>query len=81
VLEECSLMGDVLLPRLVRRLGDNHGASLSGEASRGDHDFPPQERKVHTAVEYSNEYGLTGTSVYVYGRYDLPDLGNRAYVL
>ena len=32
-LEELSLMRDMLLPILVRRLGDNHGASLSGQAS------------------------------------------------
>lgn len=37
-------------------------------------------RKVHTAVEYSDEYGLTGTSVYVYGHSDLAKPCNPAYV-
>jgi hypothetical protein len=43
-LEEFSLMRDVRLPRLVRRLGDNHGASLSGEAGRGDSYTDEQHR-------------------------------------
>lgn len=55
-------------------------AEWSKADSRG-HAQPPEKRKASTAVKYRNEHGLTGTSVHVCGRSDLPEPCTSAYVL